>query len=789
MKKIDACKLRRKGGFTLVELIVVLVMLAVLSAVAVPTYLGFVDDNKARQCETHRKALASRLEEMSAMGSTASLTEEVLNSDENGCPAGGRYELDDSPEGSDINSMTITCDKHGSTTVMLKNNSQVTAKSNTETEKKGGEPETGKTEPPEPETSIPKEPKFSIIVHREKENMEVGETQILETSVEVQSDCTPTDNYTWDIPENFEIIGEQNGASIKIKAVSEGLLCAISCSSSAMVADGDPISASANTQVTVNSKATVFNGDIILRGWSSNDINYGLKAEDYGLPSGGTWSGVSPVEFNFDEIKVKDMLKGNSYPITYTVDGQEYKMNVTVVYPVWDYRTAGNQEEIMYLGDGEKEILYTELHPYFATVRDNVEWNVKSQEWDETTGTWVDTDKEIIDFGAQREPISGEVLQKYIKTRAKAAGRVIITASLDDPYDKDARVVPPTKFHGNLFTPTKTVVAKYKMATGVTYDTVVLTPGDSVKIADIMHVTPNEGVDTSNLLYKCWGDYTGKDIVDIDLSTGTITAKKNGVTSATIEIKKQSSPVQQQEWTVSNNCQIVVTNDPTKLSTVTFDSVTVMVGETEEVVKHLIPETASMDGVTFTYRSNDEGVASVSSSGAITGKSSGSVWINVQISVDGNQIVSSGFNVYVLSPKTHINGKEFNVTSWKELREVLIRQSGGTDNAALPSGQLYGAWENGQISYILKKNAELPWDETYNSGMSFGDYLSKYRDQFVKVSTNDVKDCSWANGQWLNPGTVVCKNSEYYVYTGNGTSLDTSWKETEMEQNDLVKIS
>ena len=67
MKRIDTYREKRRGGFTLVELIVVLVILSILASVAVPTYLGYVDDNKAKQCEIHRKALASRLEEMSVL--------------------------------------------------------------------------------------------------------------------------------------------------------------------------------------------------------------------------------------------------------------------------------------------------------------------------------------------------------------------------------------------------------------------------------------------------------------------------------------------------------------------------------------------------------------------------------------------------------------------------------------------------------------------------------------------------------------------------------------------------
>lgn len=46
-------------GFTLVELIVVLVILSVLSAVAVPTVLGFIDEGKAKECRSQVEALTA----------------------------------------------------------------------------------------------------------------------------------------------------------------------------------------------------------------------------------------------------------------------------------------------------------------------------------------------------------------------------------------------------------------------------------------------------------------------------------------------------------------------------------------------------------------------------------------------------------------------------------------------------------------------------------------------------------------------------------------------------------
>ena len=59
MKKEKVWGNKRVGGFTLVELIVVLVILSILSAVAVPSVLGFIDDSKAKECRSQVEALTS----------------------------------------------------------------------------------------------------------------------------------------------------------------------------------------------------------------------------------------------------------------------------------------------------------------------------------------------------------------------------------------------------------------------------------------------------------------------------------------------------------------------------------------------------------------------------------------------------------------------------------------------------------------------------------------------------------------------------------------------------------
>lgn len=296
MKKIDACKLRRKGGFTLVELIVVLVLLAMLSAVAVPTYLGYVDDNKAKQCETHRKALASRLEEMSAMGSTASLTEEVLNSDENGCPAGGNYTLTPSADG-EINSMTIECSEHGSTTVLLKNNSQVTAKSNTETEKKV-EKEPEQTDPPVKPTPV-----LSISITPNPVAMEKEQTQNLTANVVSKEHCEIS-SYEWRSDNSNIVSVSGSGQTATITAVNEGT-CTIFCKAIATAsaeAGGQSFgSMEASVQVTVNPVPSL---SISLAGGLASTYSLGVESTQ--------WLNVIPTEVRCKNTSYSWSLTGGN---------------------------------------------------------------------------------------------------------------------------------------------------------------------------------------------------------------------------------------------------------------------------------------------------------------------------------------------------------------------------------------------------------------------------------------------------------------------------------------------
>lgn len=108
---------KRKQGFTLIELMIVLALLAILATLTLPSFAGLKEDSKRRLCEENRNIMQGSYlvrrnlkngelpnESLAAVQKQFEGTETML------CPSGGTYTLRVSGGGSTLN---VTCSEHG----------------------------------------------------------------------------------------------------------------------------------------------------------------------------------------------------------------------------------------------------------------------------------------------------------------------------------------------------------------------------------------------------------------------------------------------------------------------------------------------------------------------------------------------------------------------------------------------------------------------------------------------------------------------------------------------------
>lgn len=89
---------RFRNGFTIIELLIVILILAILMAVALPLYLGTLSSSERSACRTNMETIAHAEQSYRARHSPYAYTTDLsqLNSDlvsTPTCPAGGTYSV------------------------------------------------------------------------------------------------------------------------------------------------------------------------------------------------------------------------------------------------------------------------------------------------------------------------------------------------------------------------------------------------------------------------------------------------------------------------------------------------------------------------------------------------------------------------------------------------------------------------------------------------------------------------------------------------------------------------
>lgn len=96
MKRIRCMKKTNNKGFSLVEVIVVCLIIAVLAAIAAPSLIRYIDNNKEKECRINRKGLLDLLDSARIMNPEMTMTELIAREkDEIICPSGGTYSEND----------------------------------------------------------------------------------------------------------------------------------------------------------------------------------------------------------------------------------------------------------------------------------------------------------------------------------------------------------------------------------------------------------------------------------------------------------------------------------------------------------------------------------------------------------------------------------------------------------------------------------------------------------------------------------------------------------------------
>lgn len=110
--------MKNERGFTIMELLVVIVIIGVLAAIGVPAYNNMTTRARTTACQANQRMINTALgmyhidKEGAVPTATSDLTDYLDNADDIKCPSGGTYSIS-TPAGGGAS--TITCSETGHT--------------------------------------------------------------------------------------------------------------------------------------------------------------------------------------------------------------------------------------------------------------------------------------------------------------------------------------------------------------------------------------------------------------------------------------------------------------------------------------------------------------------------------------------------------------------------------------------------------------------------------------------------------------------------------------------------
>jgi type II secretion system protein G len=106
---------KKERGFTLIEMLIVIAIIGIFLALALPDYRGTVARAQNRSCEVNKKMIRNALESYfidhakTYPGTIQALATQKYVQTEPKCPAGGEYTMTVATDGQ---SVSVSCSKH-----------------------------------------------------------------------------------------------------------------------------------------------------------------------------------------------------------------------------------------------------------------------------------------------------------------------------------------------------------------------------------------------------------------------------------------------------------------------------------------------------------------------------------------------------------------------------------------------------------------------------------------------------------------------------------------------------